>query len=557
MKKKIEVVELNKNEEEIVLKEHQSPWKIFWNKYNRLFLLILLILSFTTLITALIVTISNLSTSEKLIIKEVSIYTDLDINNSDVTANPMAPLTDETAKKIFQNSGLFKKNGEVLLVKTVSKGKYTIKFYSDYTAIKTMKNSNLVTKIQALDEKKYGIKENGVTDSKAKTIDITVTSTKEYYWGIVTYYSDGSAEISGKNINMYVRNANDITKEYIANHKVSYFKETVNIKGTKLNYFYDGTIEVIKDNTSYLVRSENDLNITDNDVTFKNGNEATIKESIKLSGGIKIDYYTDGGAIITDGNKRISVRKSNSIIIKDNKIYEIVDNIYVTVSKVSNDGNIIYYTNGSAVIKNYNGKTVYVEENSNIKFQNNRITDIGSSYEELTTERVIGSDKILTFETISVVETKDYIAIVPKDDVLYDTDGSLKELIVGSVDDENKPITITNDTNEVIKYRLVIERSNRTTLDSEYVKYQLSVGQTYIEPTKLNKNVWTKDDISEGLSIQGTNYILLERTLQPMETNQINIMFWTDYDTIPNTMQNKYFYGTIRLYAWQEIETNI
>ena len=122
---------------------------------------------------------------------------------------------------------------------------------------------------------------------------------------------------------------------------------------------------------------------------------------------------------------------------------------------------------------------------------------------------------------------------------------------------KNKPITITNDTNEVIKYRLVIERSNRTTLDSEYIKYQLSVGQTYIEPTKLNKNVWTKDDISEGLSIQGTNYILLERTLQPMETNQINIMFWTDYDTIPNTMQNKYFYGTIRLYAWQEIETNI
>ena len=35
---------------------------------------------------------------------------------------------------------------------------------------------------------------------------------------------------------------------------------------------------------------------------------------------------------------------------------------------------------------------------------------------------------------------------------------------------------------------------------------------------------------------------------------EIKLMLWTDYDTIPNSMQNKYFYGTIRIYAWQEIK---
>ena len=33
-KKKIEVVELNKKEEKIILEEEQSAWLLFWKKYN-------------------------------------------------------------------------------------------------------------------------------------------------------------------------------------------------------------------------------------------------------------------------------------------------------------------------------------------------------------------------------------------------------------------------------------------------------------------------------------------------------------------------------------------
>jgi len=556
-KKKLEVIELNKKEEKIVLEEEQSRWILFWKKYNKLFLSLFLIISLTVVAVSVLITISNLQTSDKMIIKEVSIDTNLDITSADVTADPSVPLTDETAKDIFKKSTIFKSKGEVLLVKTVSKKEYTIKFYSDYTAIKTSNYSNIITRINSIDGESYGIKENGVINSKAETSDITKTEIKKYAWGTVTYHSDGSAEITNSQMDMYVRDAEDIEEKYISNNKVTYLKEDKNNNGIKLNYYHDGTIEVNKKNKSYLVRSENDLDITTKDVKYKNNNQSVIIKTKKLSNGKTIYYYSDGGAIIKDGNNKLSVRKSNSIIIKNDRIYEIVDNIYVTISDTKNNGNIIYYTNGSAVIKNYNGKTIYVHENSDIKFDGNKIISIGNNYEVLTEDRKFDKEQISTFETIAVVKTNDYIAIVPKDSVLYDTDGTLKAIVDIGSDLNDKPITITNNTNDVVKYRLVIEKSNRTTLDVQYLRYQLSIGGKYVEPTRLDSKIWQKDEISESLSVTGINYILVEKTLEPLETNEIKLMLWTDYETIPNSMQNKYFYGTIRIYAWQEIELNI
>jgi len=554
-RKKLEVVELNKKEEKIILEEKQTPWVLFWKKYGKLIYLITLILSLAILIISLFVTVSNLGISEKPIYKEVSI--DANLNDAVVAIDPGMALTTQTAKDTFANSGKFKSSGEVLLVKTVETGQYILKFYSDYTAIKIMKSINLVTRINPVEEKKYGINEKGVINIKAVTADVTKTETKEYSWGTVNYYSDGSAEITNSKFDMFVRNSKDIKDKYISNNKVSYLKETKTIGHVTLNYFHDGTIQLIRGKKTHLVRNESDLNINKNNVEFRNENEATIYKTKELSDGKIIEYYTDGGAIIKDGTKLLSIRKSNSIIIKDNKIYEIVDNIYVEVSHTSNKGNITYYTNGSAVIKDYHGKTVYIPENSDIKRKNNQILDIGDNYEELTEERNINGDKILKFETVAVVETDEYIAIIPKDNIIYDKDGSLKDIIKNEINSEDEPIRITNNTNDTITYRLVIEKSNRTNLAVEYIRYQLSVGNNYIEPKRLDTQIWNTDAVSESLNIKGTNYILLEKTLEPMATDEIKLMLWTDYETIPNSMQDKYFYGTIKLYAYQEIKTNL
>ena len=555
--KKVNFVDINKEENKIILERQPSVWLSFLKKYNKLFLAILAIITLSVSVTSFILLMSSVDTSEKVVIKEVSIDTDLNIGTADVTANSYVVMTDETAKKAFKNNAVFKTEGVVLLVKTVSKKQYTIYFYSDYTAVKVMKNSNIVTRINPVDGD-YGIKENGVINSKAKISDVVITGTKQYDFGKVIYYSDGSAMIdSDDNNDIFVRDANDIKENYITNNKVSYVKKRDIVGSNKLIYYHDGTVEVINGNKSYLVRDFNNLNITKDNVSFKYNNEARVINSVKLDKGVRIDYYSDGGAVIYHGNDRLSVRKSNSIVIKDNKLFEIVDNIYVVVSDTKNNGNVIYYTNGSAVIKNYNGKTVYVPESGNIKYQNGRVISVGEDYEELTNDRNLDGDKITTFETVSIVETGKYIAIVPKNSVLYNADGSLKEILVDNGDAGNKPITITNNTNDTIKYRFVLEESKRTTLKADYIKYQLMVGSSYIEPKILNHNVWMKDEISDSLVIQGKNYILVERTLEPQQTDEIRVMFWVDYNSVPNSMQNKYFYGTLRLYAWQEIKIGV
>ena len=554
-KRKLEVVELNKKEDKIILEEEQSRSALFWKKYGKLIYLISLITSISILLISLFVTIFNLNTSDKPIIKEISI--DSDLSNAVVTLDPSSSLTNDTASDIFKNQNIFKTSGEVLLVKTIETDTYILNFYSDYTAIKIMKNKNLITRINSIDGNIYGINEDGIMNTKAKISDVKTIETKTYSWGTINYYSDGSAEITNSKFNMFVRNSKDINENYISNNKVTYLKETKTIGHVTLNYFYDGTIQAIRNKKTYLVRSESDLNINNNNVTFKNENEASIYKTEKLSDGKTIDYYSDGGAIINDGSKTLSVRKNNSIVIKDNKIFEIVDNIYVEVCHTSNKDNITYYTNGSAVIKNYKGKTIYVAENSDIKHKNNQILDIGNNYEELTEERNINGDKILKFETVAVVETDEYIAIVPSNNIVYNPDGSLKEILENEIGSNDNGIKLTNNTNNTITYRLVIEKSERTNLDVQYIKYQLSVGNNYIEPKRLDSQIWNTDAVSESLNVKGTNYILLEKTLEPLATDEIKLMLWTDYDTIPNSMQDKYFYGTLKIYAYQMIEKDI
>ena len=508
-RKKIEVVELNKKEEKILLEEKQSALILFWRRHSLLIFLTLLILSLTITIISILIAVKNMDKNNTPHIKESE--TSIDVSLSDFNIEAVNGLTEKTAKEMFLNGGTFAKKGEVLLVKTVEQSKFTIKYYSDGMALKIMKDSGNVTRINPLSNGEYGIGTNGVISSSAKTIDIVVTKTEKYPWGTVRYFSDGSAEVVDSKMDMFVRNANDVNKNYISNNKVTYLKESKTVGNVKLNYYHDGTIQVVKNNKSYVVRTIDDLNITDNDVTFKNNNEATIYKTLTMSDGVVIDYYDDGGAIIKDGTKTLSVRKSNSIIIKNNKIYEIVDNKYVEVSKKRN--NVTYDTNGSAVVNNYNGTTLYVPENSDIKYQNNNISSVGSNTEKLSNETNNNGENVKTFEETAVITTKDYIAIVPKDGVVYDTEGRVKEITDVEIPDDTTSFKITNNTNEKIKYRVVIQKSDKTSVNLEYLRFQISNNNKYIEPTKFKDVYWQEDDLYRALNVKGENYILISKMI--------------------------------------------
>lgn len=545
--KKIEVVELNKKEEKIVLEEKKSALALFFKKNGCLIYIAILLLALILLSVGLYTFFKNIKSTVDGTIAKVDLETE-ELETTFIDIYGDMSLTDGSAENYFNRTGNFKNSGEVILVNTVKAGGYIIKYYSDGTATKKMKDG-FTTRINALEDGSYGINDEGVINPKAETADVSITYAKKYSWGTVIYYSDGSAEITNSKIELYVRNSEDITENYIADHKVSYQRKSKTIGNSKIYYYYDGTIEVVKNNKSYIVRNEEDIKIT-NEVTFPNNNAATITKSKKYADGLIVDYYSDGGAIIKDGTKTISVRKSNSIIIKNNKIYEIVDNIYVEVA--SKKGKTTYYTNGGATTE-YNGTTVYVEENSNIKYNNDKtVKEIENEYEKQTNKVTLEGTTITTFEKTAIVDTEEWMAIVPKDSVLYDSDGTFKEILTSKVKDNTDDFTITNNTNKIVKYRIVIEKSDRTNLDVNYIKYQLAVKDIYVKPTKLNNKVWEDDSLASKLSAKGTNYILVESIMEPFEKVNVKFMIWTDYETIPNAMQDKYFYGTIKVYAWTE-----
>lgn len=545
--KKIEVVELNKKEEKIILEEKKSKFAIFIKRYNKLMILLLMLLSLVTVVGGVFLAVSKIQESLEPNIKEVAIDTTLDKISSITNINGI-PITDEAAKNIFNKNNIFITNGEVLLVNKLETSNFIVKYYSDGTAIKILTKSNTIIRVAALTNGEYGIDKDGNINTSAKTREVKESKVKDYPWGKVIYYSDGSASIINSKMDMFVRNASDIKDNYISNNKVTYLKDTEKVGNTKINYYYDGTIEVVKDNTSYVFRNIDDITLKQSSVEFKNNNQATIYKTINTDDGKTINYYTDGGAIILDGTRSLSVRKSNSIIIKNNKIYEIVDNIYVEISKKTSSET--YYTNGSATV-DYNNKKYYVEENSNISYdKNNQIKNINGSKEEL----VQNSDEVDIYEKTAIVKKNNKLAIVPKDNILLDTDGKLLKIKELDTDNLSKTFSVTNNTNENLSYRVVIEKSDKSTLLTDYIKYQLSVDGTYIGPTWLNDTLWKKDKIYNELKVTKDNYILLDGTIKKYEIKNISLILWTDYEKTPNAMQNKQFLGTIKIYAWTKVK---
>lgn len=545
-KKKIEIVELNKEKEEIILEKKQSKLILWFKKNHFSILLVLFFASLLTFIAGSFLLIKNFRIEEPTV-KEAILHSDLTDYNHHVYTG--LPITEGSAKDKFLNNGDFKVSGEVLTVKVVESNKYVIKYYSDGTALRILKKGNVITRINPMPKGEYGIDSRGVTNIKAVSRDVKITGIKTFPFGDVTYFSDGSAEITNAKINMFVRNSEDINENYIANHKVSYLKESKNIDNKKINYYYDGTIELLIDNKSYIIRNSEDLEIDGNNIVFKNNNAYQVYKSVNLAYGLVIDYYQDGGAIIKDGTRTISVRRSNSIMLNHNKLYEIVDNIYV--DECYNKDNVVYYTNGGAVF-DYNDKFYYIDDNSDILYKDDKISNIRGEKEALTRETNINNEHIRIFEETAVVKTDKYIAILPKDGIIYDKDGNIKELTVDSLKTKENEFSITNNTNNVLNYRIVIEKSNKTNLDTQYIRYQIQAGDKYVEPSKLDANIWKVDQLSKLFNLKGTNYILVEGVMEPFEKKKVRLMLWTDYDTIPNSMQDKYFYGTIKVYAWTD-----
>ena len=147
--KKIEVVELNKKEEKIILEEKKSKFAIFIKKYNKLMILLLMLLSLVTVVGGVFLAVSKIQESLEPNIKKVAIDTTLDKISSITNINGI-PITDEAAKNIFNKNNIFITNGEVLLVNKLETSNFIVKYYSDGTAIKILTKTNTIIRVAAL-----------------------------------------------------------------------------------------------------------------------------------------------------------------------------------------------------------------------------------------------------------------------------------------------------------------------------------------------------------------------------------------------------------------------
>ena len=543
MSKRVTVKKIDEEKREIILEKKDKPLFIFFRNHWLILFITALILSLTIFILAVIYTVSSIVNSNSPTISKVPISASF---GDELTAkiNDSGPISEAYVNGLFNQDVSGYDYGIILINDTVrnDKEKYSIIFYSDGTAKKVYDNGK-ITRISSLDNGEYGISKNGDINVNARTLDITITKKEKFSYGTITYYSDSSAEIlngDGKVI-MLIRDSNSLSKNSILNSIVAVYDE---YNGTITKYT-DGMTLVLKDNTYYITCG---ADVNDTSKLFKEGGRDN------LSDGRTIIYFSNGSAVIKDGKDSISVRKSNAINVINNKIFDIKDSNYVKVcdSKKLRDGrDITFYTDGSAVIKDGN-KYQYVSDSNNVIMDTNGNV-VRVDGDVLNNSSVITNDgnKTINFGDISLVELDDGSIIIGKNnDLIFDSLGNFKGLNVDNDSDLIK-FTVSNNNSSNVKYVVVFEESDRSELSVNYVQYKIRSSVSNLTGGKLANRYWSNDKLAGGLNMTGTNYVLLSGTLKEYEKIDVSLFLYVlDDGNVQNEIMDKYYYGTIKVYAW-------
>ena len=543
MSKRVTVKKIDEEKREIILEKKDKPLFIFFRNHWLILFITALILSLTIFILAVIYTVSSLVNSNSPTISKVPISASF---GDELTAkiNDSGPISEAYVNGLFNQDVSGYDYGIILINDTVrnDKEKYSIIFYSDGTAKKVYDNGK-ITRISSLDNGEYGISKNGDINVNARTLDITITKKEKFSYGTITYYSDGSAEIldgDGKVI-MLIRDSNSLSKNSILNSIVAVYDED---NGTITKYT-DGTTLVLKDNTYYITSG---TDVSDTSKLFKEVGRDN------LSDGRTIIYFSNGSAVIKDGKDSISVRKSNAINVINNKIFDIKDSNYVKVcdtTKLRDGRDIIFYTDGSAVIKDGN-KYQYVSDSNNVIMDTNGNV-VRVDGDVLDSSSVITNDgnKTINFGDISLVELDDGSIIIGKNnDLIFDSLGNFKGFNVDNDSDLIK-FTVSNNNSSNVKYVVVFEESDRSELSVNYVQYKVRSSVSNLTGGKLANRYWSNDKLAGGLDMTGTNYVLLSGTLKEYEKIDVSLFLYVlDDGTVQNEIMDKYYYGTIKVYAW-------
>ena len=571
-----------KKEKRIIIEEERTknPFLLFL-KRNKNFILT----SGIMLILCLILVSTGLAFS---LFRGSNDYDISYIEGSDIIDSNKDPDIDDEDVKDELLGEIAREMGIVLQVKSfMSSQGDVISYFTDGTSI-VVKSNGKIYRVSTNKNGEYGIDKEGKIDSTAKSVRVTSTTTTLMDGTIITYYSDGTAKVEHNMQTLFVRDSNNIKIDNGSSFNtlnpsgVAPTRETSKVGIKTLKKFTDKTSLIIIGGEKYIINKNTEVTVNESDINYDSNNIfAAISEKTYKDGNI-ITHFANGSAIITEQNGNITyVKRSGDLLLKEQKLYEILPNEYGysrTTYNKAKQKKITYFDNGAAIITNNDGSKIYIEDSDDIIYEkNNNVSGNPTGAKLISEKETTDGKKVFNFDNgkSQVIKDNKTSYIVNTDKLTFNTEGEIED---DPLEDEDTPqggipnpgegIYISeaentyNDFRNVESTKFIIKNNNtsrkilRITIEEvedyikyntdrlppQYVKYQATIGDNYIPSTKLTQNTWIDE---EGR----TNYIIYEGTINAKETQQVALSLYVDYEPLDNSYQNKGFVGTIRVYV--------
>ena len=572
-----------KKEKRIIIEEERTknPLLLFFRRHKSFLMLLLITLLVCMLLVSVGIAFSLFRGSNDYDISYVNGSEEIDSNND--------PDIDDDDVKEFLLGEVARAEGVVVLVESfMSNQGDVISYYTDGTAVVVQSNGNIY-RVSPKSDGSYGVDRNGKIDDSVKKILVTSKTSTLADGTVITYYSDGTAKVELKQESIFVRDSNNIKIENGSNFSlvnpsgVALTKDINKLNNTRVITFTDGTAIIYQGDKKILVNKNTPVSVGEV-VSYDRNNTFGVISEQTLKDGNVITHYGNGAATITDtdGNV-IYVKKAGDIVLKNQKLYEIITNEYGFSRTIVNcpDGKrVVYFDNGAAVIIWPNGNRQYVADNTEIIYDGNKnISSLPNVSQQISQRKTTNGEQVFNFDNgkSQVIKSDGTSYIVDTSKLTFAPDGNIsnepedvKKNSKPKEEDEFDPaegiyisqaenkyndfkniedttFIIRNDNNKSRSLRITIievenyRRFRTTRLHPKFVKFQATIGDSYVSARSLTSNMWK--DSSDKL-----NYVIYDGNIEAKSTISVALSLYVDYAELTNEYQNTGFIGTINIY---------
>lgn len=583
MKKKNIFNVIEKKENRIVLHEEENKnalW-LFFLKYKKSITFSLATLAVCVLLVIIGLSVSLFRGSNDYDITYIVGDEDIDINDD--------PSIDDEDIKDELLGEIARSEGVVIQTETIMSSEGDVIYYfTDYSAIVVRANGKIY-RVSSDKNGQYGINKNGKIDDTATKILVNSTTSTLSDGVIVTTYSDGTAKVELKGNAIFVRDSNNIELMDGNNFDktlpsgVALAENISRVNGTYISTFTDNSSYMTIGDDKYVVNKNTKPNVNGQDISYdRNNSFRSISE--KKYGDYTINHYLNGSATVTDKDGNVFyVRRSGDLVLKDKKFYEILPNETKGISRGNvscTDRKVVtYFDNGAAIVIGSNGIREYVEDADEIIYNHHKNISSLYNYSPLISERITkdnkkaynfengksqvmnkdGSSYIVDTDTLEFKHIEEEKPEEPENKPPVETPEIVdpgEGIYISEAENiyndfknvENTTFIIKNNNTKSKTLRIAIEevsdytKYNTTRLDPKYVKFQATIGDSYVPGTVLSANPF---EDSDGV----TNYIIYDGVIGAKQTVNVTLALYVDYSLLDNSHQNKGFVGTLKVYV--------